>query len=325
MTSLQASAGGSKAAKFQAANPLGPMADPFAGLNDDQQEYQKALAENVQKRVEKAMGELKEKHEKGKNEVDDPDRAPTGDPYRKMQHDAAQRERQRLAELQQEKAKETDRIREMKAQQQRLASSQEEESDSDDEWLNDDDPALEAIRNQRLWQLKQKQQEHAENMARGHGQYRTIAQDDFLPECAGSSEWVAIHFFHAEFERCKIMDHHLNIIAKQHTTCKFLRIDAEKAPFFVSKLSVKTLPSLLVFHQGKLKDRLTGFEGLSSTDPRASPDEWKTGRLQEWLAQSGAIEYDVPDEEIQEEMERLGLVPRGAVYRGGVGVYEEED
>lgn len=32
MASLQAPNGTSKAAKFQAANPLGPMADPFAGL-----------------------------------------------------------------------------------------------------------------------------------------------------------------------------------------------------------------------------------------------------------------------------------------------------
>jgi len=32
MTSYQASAGSGKAAKFVAANPLGPMADPFAGM-----------------------------------------------------------------------------------------------------------------------------------------------------------------------------------------------------------------------------------------------------------------------------------------------------
>ena len=32
MPSYQDSAGSSKAAKFAAANPLGPMADPFAGL-----------------------------------------------------------------------------------------------------------------------------------------------------------------------------------------------------------------------------------------------------------------------------------------------------
>lgn len=32
MPSNQESAGGGKAAKFVAANPLGPMADPFAGM-----------------------------------------------------------------------------------------------------------------------------------------------------------------------------------------------------------------------------------------------------------------------------------------------------
>lgn len=33
--------GAGKAAKFVAANPLGPMANPFEGMDDDEKEYQK--------------------------------------------------------------------------------------------------------------------------------------------------------------------------------------------------------------------------------------------------------------------------------------------
>ena len=38
--------------------------------------------------------------------------------------------------------------------------------------------------------------------------------------------------------RCKVMDMRLGELAPRHLETKFLRIDAEKAPFFVQKLQV---------------------------------------------------------------------------------------
>jgi hypothetical protein len=52
-------------------------------------------------------------------------------------------------------------------------------------------------------QLKQTHEARAENLAKGHGQYREIAQDEFLPEVTGSSRVVA-HFYHNDFQRCKV-------------------------------------------------------------------------------------------------------------------------
>jgi len=280
------------------------------------------LSENVQKRMEASLQEMKERHEQGTNEVDDPDRAPTGEPYRRMQQQSLLLEKQRRAQQQEKHVAEMQHLKQVKENIQNDASDS--DDSDDDDWLldDDDDPTLQAIRQARLLELKAKQTQHAENVAKGHGQYRTITQDEFLPECT-SSNHVAVHFFHKEFERCKIMDFHLRQIAPLHTSCKFVRMDAEKAPFFVAKLQIKTLPTLLVFHDGKTVERLTGFDGLAK-DP-SKPDEWHTGRLQEWLNETGAIEYSVPTEEVQEEMERLGLTPRGAIWRGGVAEYDEED
>mmetsp|Transcript_12324 Transcript_12324/g.22386 ORF Transcript_12324/g.22386 Transcript_12324/m.22386 type:complete len:162 (-) Transcript_12324:163-648(-) len=160
-------------------------------------------------------------------------------------------------------------------------------------------------------------------MAKGHGQYRTISQDEFLPECT-CSDYVCIHFFHDEFERCKVMDFHLKRIAVQHSECKFVRIHAVKAPFFVEKLKIKTLPTLLIFKNGKMVERLIGFDGVSVPGAK-NPDEWPTGRLQEWLSRTGAIQYTKPTEEVVEEMKRLGLAPRGAIWRGGVDEYDDDD
>jgi hypothetical protein len=87
------------------------------------------------------------------------------------------------------------------------------------------------------------------------------------------------------------------------------------------------LPTLIVFQNGKVIGRLTGFKGLVAKDP-TKPDEWHTTRLQEWLSSTGAIEYTavVPTEEIREEMDRLGLMhSRGAAIWSESVAYNEDD
>lgn len=332
MPSHQNPIGNSKAAKFVAANPLAPMADPFAGMNDDQKELHKEVSDNVNKRMEKAMEELKEKHATGTNEVDDPDRAPTGAAYKELhqqQRDLAKRQAAAREQQQREKALQNREIADAKDQMRRMkfANDDEDEGDSSedefDHLLDEEDPGLIQLREARIAQLKREQATRAQNISLGHGELRTIVQDEFLPECTGSSRFICIHFFRDEFERCKIMDFHLKIIAKEHVECKFLRIDAVKAPFFVTKFKIQVLPSLFVYDNGKEIGRLTGFDGLAS-DPR-KPDEWHTGKLQEWLASKGVIKYERPNEEVEEERKRLGIVMRGAVYsdRDRSGIEDE--
>ena len=72
-------------------------------------------------------------------------------------------------------------------------------------------------------------------MAKGHGRYDEITEEQFLP-LVTKTKFVILHFFHKDFERCKIIDKHLTDIARKHTESKFARIDAEKCPFFVTKL-----------------------------------------------------------------------------------------
>lgn len=284
----------------------------------------------MNQRLEKTMDTLKEKHRTGTNEIDDPDRAPTGPVYRAInqQQNAAQQQKQQLKKQYAENERQVaaDRVQALQRQlkQQDRLDNDNDDADADDSDYDDllDDPVLDTLRDKRLAEMRVAQLKKVEDLARGHGQYRTIGQDEFLPECTGTSEFVAVHFFHKDFERCDIMDHHLKLIAMQHTTCKFIRIDAEKAPFFVAKLQIKTLPTLLVFQDGKATERLMGFEGLAK-DP-TKPDEWETRRLQEWLSKTGAIEYMPSKEEILQEMRTLGLGPKTTVRRGGMDRYDEE-
>ena len=334
-SSNQNPVGNSKAAKFVAANPLAPLADPFSGISGNEDEstaLQKEVSNNVQRRLEKAMEELKEKHRTGTNEVDDIDRAPTGTAYRELHR--RQREHAKAMAAQQQREEERSRqldnqhILNVREHMRRMNFGEKENEDNyddnnysddssseDDEFdhlLDEEDDELTAIRQARIAQLKQQQSQHATNMSLGHGTLRTINETDFLSECTGSSKYVIVHFFNDEFERCKIMDFHLKIIAEEHVEAKFLRMDASKAPFFVAKFRVRTLPSLFVYEDGKEIGRLTGFDGLAPNTKK--PDEWHTGRLQEWLSGVGAIKYEKPSEEVAEEMKRMGIVMRGAVY-----------
>jgi len=328
--------GNSKAAKFVAANPLGPMADPFSSLGTDENtELQKEVSDNVQKRLEKAMEDLKEKHRTGTNEVDDVDRAPTGAAYKALHEHQRQQARAthsaREREEERERLENNARVLEAREQMRQLKFEGKNNDDFENEKNNDNndddsgedddydflldegqDDELQQIRDARIAQLKHQQTQRAANLSLGHGSLRTIAQDDFLTECTGSSKFVIVHFYHDDFERCKIMDYHLRIIAEEHMEAKFLRIDAAKSPFFVSKLKVRVIPALFVFEDGKEVGRLAGFEGLARDAKK--PDEWHTGRLQEWIASTGAIRYMKPTEEVEEERRRIGIVVRGSVY-----------
>lgn len=307
---------------------------------DDEKELHKEVSNNVHERLTKAMEELKQKHATGTNEIDDVERAPTGSAYKALhmqQRQQAKNAAKARGEQEERERKEMnravgdakERMRRMKFQEDGGGSGGEDGNDDDsdseedefDHLLDEEDPDLVMLRQARIAELKQNAAKLAEHRSLGHGELRTIMQDDFLPECTGSSRYVCIHFFHDDFERCKIMDFHLNIIAKEHIECKFLRIDAAKAPFFVHKLKIKTLPALFVFEDGKEVGRLTGFDGLAMNPKK--PDEWHTGRLEEWISETGAIKYVRPGEEVEEERKRLGLVMRGAVYsdreRSGFG------
>ena len=62
------------------------------------------------------------------------------------------------------------------------------------------------------------------------------------------------------------MDKHLFLICKEHVETKFVRIDAEKCPFFVQKLQIQMLPCIVFFENGVAIDRITGFEELGGQD-----------------------------------------------------------
>eukprot|EP00741_Cyanophora_paradoxa_P012175 tig00020603_g11763.t1 len=137
--------------------------------------------------------------------------------------------------------------------------------DSDDDLLNDEDPILERLREARLDEMRREMNKKTQLMQKGHGEYSEISEQDFLPKVTGSF-WVICHFYHCEFERCKIVDKHLNILARKHVEPLFIKLNAEKSPFFVGKLQVRMLPTIVIFKDGVAVDRVVGFDELGARD-----------------------------------------------------------
>jgi hypothetical protein len=109
-----------------------------------------------------------------------------------------------------------------------------------------DDPELEKLHADRIAALRREVEKREAFKRQGHGEYREVSEGDFLGEVT-RSEKVICHFYHKEFYRCKIMDKHLKTLAPRHVDTKFIKMDAENAPFFVTKLAIKTLPCVILF------------------------------------------------------------------------------
>jgi hypothetical protein len=171
--------------------------------------------------------------------------------------------------------------------------------------LASEDPELEALRKARMATLMDVKKAKKAHLDDGGGEVREIVEEDFIREVT-SNHYVAVHFFLDEFMACKVMDKHFRALAPRLLGTKLLRLNAGKAPFFIAKLKVKTLPTLLYFRDGIVIGRQTGFEGLVDS---ATDEDFPTARLARAMRAAGA----------------LAPPPKGAAGAGDEGDGEEEE
>lgn len=143
-----------------------------------------------------------------------------------------------------------------------------EEADKDDddftEFNKETEEIMAKMKEERLLEIKdlEKKAKLKENT---YGEYREIVEEEFLPYVT-KNELAICHFFHNDFERCKIMDKHLRMISQNHPEASFITLNVEKAPFFVQKLQIKVLPTICFFKSGVLVGKTVGFTDLGSND-----------------------------------------------------------
>lgn len=176
---------------------------------------------------------------------------------------------------------------------------------------DDDDFVLKKMRESRVQSIKSTMNVRQKYAAKGHGSLSTISQDEFLPTVT-ETKLVVCHFFHEEFETCQVMDKHLKKLTTKYIPVRFVRISASKAPFFVEKLNIRVLPTVVMFKDGIALDRQVGFEGLSEDDDFPTEKlerRLHTGGVLASLNEEGEIIHGITHkDEKEEELKRINAI-----------------
>ncbi|KAI9672216.1 MAG: hypothetical protein M1831_002030 [Alyxoria varia] len=159
--------------------------------------------------------------------------------------------------------------------------------DEDEDALIDqleDDEALDGFRERRIQQLHSEFTRAKQMKNSDHGLYDEVKDEKAVMDITTSTKLCIVHFWKHDFNRCRIMDSHLETLAPIHLDTRFIRVDVTNAPFLVTKLKVQMLPCLIAFIDGVGVDRIVGFEGLGR-----GTDKFTTRDLEARLLQSGAL------------------------------------
>ncbi|KAF1850967.1 thioredoxin-like protein [Cucurbitaria berberidis CBS 394.84] len=142
------------------------------------------------------------------------------------------------------------------------------DDDSDEDGLIaslEDDSELDAFREQRLQQLHAEYSRAQQLKASEHGTYTEIKDEKALMNITTSTKLCVVHFFKPDFNRCRVMDTHLESLATSHYEARILKINVDNCPFLVTRLGIQVLPCVIAFIDGVGADRIIGFEGLGRT------------------------------------------------------------
>jgi len=123
---------------------------------------------------------------------------------------------------------------------------------------------LDRLREQRLLALKKQQKKRQEWIRKGHGEYREVEEKEFFNEMKGEDRMVC-HFYRNNWP-CEVMDKHLKILSTKHLETKFVKLNAEKAPFLTDRLKIWMLPTLALIKNEKTTDYVVGFDELGGVD-----------------------------------------------------------
>lgn len=178
----------------------------------------------------------------------------------------------------------------------------------------EDDSELDAFREQRLQQLHAEFDKARRLKDNEHGTYTEIKDEKALMDITTSTKLCVVHFSKPDFNRCRIMDTHLEVshsftllrhntdivqaLAPSHYEARILKINVDNCPFLVTKLGIQVLPCVLAFIDGVGVDRIVGFEGLGR-----SPDHFATRDLEARLIRAEVFARN----KVTEEDERRRL------------------
>lgn len=89
---------------------------------------------------------------------------------------------------------------------------------------------------------------------------QTITSNDFESKILQAEQLVLLDFYQASCAPCRALEPHLERIAQQYTgRVQVYRFDIERDMSVANDLAVKSIPTILVFRNGKETARLDGL------------------------------------------------------------------
>ncbi|XP_050436200.1 thioredoxin domain-containing protein 9 [Adelges cooleyi] len=145
--------------------------------------------------------------------------------------------------------------------------------------------SIENIREHRLQQMKKMIKQKEEWVAKGHGDYEELSDEKGFFEKSKISPNMVLHFYKDGSQRCKIVDHHLQILCKQHLETRFCKLNVTRFPFLTERMKIRVIPTIVSIVDSISKDFIVGFTELGNCD------DFSTEMLEWRLARSKVIDY----------------------------------
>lgn len=218
-----------------------------------------------------------------------------------------------------------------------LQTAQQQEQALEDEMarydrLLDDDQALEALRAQRLANLKAEHAQQQKYKANGHGSYTELgggthnAQDvgRAFFDAAKQSDRLVVHFYRPSTRLCDVFHKHLEKLAPAHMETRFVKINVENcdkegggAAFLVERLGIVVMPTLVIVKNRQAVHHIRGFDELGATE------DFSTHALEYVLGVHGAV-IQPEGQDVPPELLDIQGVNRVRLRQGGSRYYDED-
>ena len=86
-----------------------------------------------------------------------------------------------------------------------------------------------------------------------------INKDEFEKEVINEEGVVVVDFFATWCGPCKMIAPVIEELANEMENVKFVKVDVDKNPGSAGKYQIQSIPTLLIFKDGKVVDTLVGF------------------------------------------------------------------
>ncbi|KAK2702225.1 viral IAP-associated factor homolog [Artemia franciscana] len=119
----------------------------------------------------------------------------------------------------------------------------------------EDERILLEIRNKRIAEIK------ALMTKSKFGDIKEISAPEYKEEVnnAGDEVWVVLHLYQHSMPLCKVVNHHLNTLAKKFSTTKFLKSVATNC---IPNYPERYVPTIFIYYNGQMKSQFIGHKNL---------------------------------------------------------------